>query len=111
MAKNPSANAGDARDVGSDPWVGKIPCGRAWQPTPVFLPREPHGQRGLAGYSRAQLKLLGTHAHTHTCTQTGSKLQLRGNANKVKYQTFPCRTFHSSHTVSVFYFLILPCFT
>ena len=33
------------------PWVGKIPWRRAWQPTPVFLPGESHGQRGLAGYS------------------------------------------------------------
>ena len=23
-----------------NPWVGKIPWGRAWQPTPVFLPGE-----------------------------------------------------------------------
>ena len=28
-----------------DPWVGKIPWRRAWQPTLVFLPRESHGQR------------------------------------------------------------------
>ena len=34
-----------------DPWVGKIPWRRAWQPTPVFLPGESHGQRSLAGYS------------------------------------------------------------
>ena len=34
----------------SDPWVRKIPWGKTWQPTPVFLPREPHGQRSLAGY-------------------------------------------------------------
>ena len=34
-----------------DPWVGKIPWRRVWQPTPVFLPREHHGQRSLAGYS------------------------------------------------------------
>ena len=34
-----------------DPWVGKTPWGRAWQPTPVFLPGEAHGQRGLLGYS------------------------------------------------------------
>ena len=27
------------------PWVRKIPWGRAWQPTPVFLPGESHGQR------------------------------------------------------------------
>ena len=33
------------------PWVGKIPWRRAWQPTPVFLPGEPHGQRSMAGYS------------------------------------------------------------
>ena len=34
-----------------DPWVGKIPWRRAWQPTPVFLPGESRGQRTLAGYS------------------------------------------------------------
>ena len=37
-------------------WVGKIPWRRAWQPTPVFLPGEPHGQRSLAGYSQQGLK-------------------------------------------------------
>ena len=37
---------------GLDPsWVGKIPWRRTWQPTPVFLPGESHGQRSLAGYS------------------------------------------------------------
>ena len=33
------------------PWVGKIPWRRAWQPIPVFLPEESHGQRSLVGYS------------------------------------------------------------
>ena len=28
-----------------------IPWRRAWQPTPVFLPGESHGQRSLVGYS------------------------------------------------------------
>ena len=37
--------------LGSDTWVGKIPWRRAWQPNPVFLPMESHGQRSLAGYS------------------------------------------------------------
>ena len=32
-------------------WVGKIPGRRAWQPTPVFLPGEFHGQSSLEGYS------------------------------------------------------------
>ena len=34
-----------------DPWVGKIPWRRKWQPTPAFLPGEFQGQRSLAGYS------------------------------------------------------------
>ena len=34
-----------------DPWVGKIFWRWAWQPTPVFLPGESHGQRNLASYS------------------------------------------------------------
>ena len=34
--KNPPAR----ERLGSEPWVGKIPWGRAWQPTPVFLPGE-----------------------------------------------------------------------
>ena len=33
------------------PWVGMISWRRKWQPTPVFLPEEFHGQRSLAGYS------------------------------------------------------------
>ena len=39
------------RRYGFDPWVGKIPSKRQLQPTPVFLSREVHGQRNLAGYS------------------------------------------------------------
>ena len=38
-------------DVGSTPWVRKIPWRRAWQSAPVFLPGESHGQRSLVGYS------------------------------------------------------------
>ena len=33
------------------PWVGKIPWRSEWLSTPVFLPGESYGQRGLAGYS------------------------------------------------------------
>ena len=38
------------RRPGFDPWVRKIPWRRKWQPTPVFLPGKPHGQRSLASY-------------------------------------------------------------
>ena len=34
-----------------NPWVRKIPWRKKWQPTPVFLPGEFHGQRSLVGYS------------------------------------------------------------
>ena len=39
------------RRPGFDPWVSKIPWRREWQPTPVFLPGESHGQKSLVGYS------------------------------------------------------------
>ena len=34
-----------------NPWVGKIPWRRKWQPTPVLLPGKFHGLRSLVGYS------------------------------------------------------------
>ena len=63
--------------------IGKIPCRREWQPTPVLLPREFHGHRNLAGYSPwgckesdmteqltytrpLSLSLSLSHTHTHT---------------------------------------------
>ena len=49
------------------PWVGKISRSRAWQPTPVFMPGESHGQQPDRLYvvhrvpkSPTQLKRLGT---------------------------------------------------
>ena len=39
------------RSSGFDPWVGKIPWRRTWQPPPVFLPGESPGRRSLAGCS------------------------------------------------------------
>ena len=46
-----------------DPWVGKIPWRRKWQPTPVFLPGESHGQRSLVGYSPWGYKESDTTEH------------------------------------------------
>ena len=39
-----------SRRPGFDPWVGKMPWRRKWQPTLLFLPGESHRQRSLAGY-------------------------------------------------------------
>ena len=49
VVKNLPANAGDVRGMSLIPGWGRSRR-RAWQPTPVFLPGESHGQRSLAGY-------------------------------------------------------------
>ena len=51
VVKNLPANAGDARNVGLIPGLGRFSCSRKWQPLPVFLPGKSHGQRSLEGYS------------------------------------------------------------
>ena len=46
------------------------PLEEAWQPTPVFLPGESHGQRSSAGYSPWGRKRTGhacAHVHAGTC--------------------------------------------
>ena len=54
------------RRHGFDPWVGKIPWRRKWQPTPVFLVGESQGQRSLVGYSAWSHKELDRAEHGHT---------------------------------------------
>ena len=46
-----SQNLSAMQETQVDSWIGKIPWRRKWQPTPVFLAGESHGQRSLAGYS------------------------------------------------------------
>ena len=61
------ANTGDIRDTTSIPgW--EDPLGKAWQPTPAFLPGKSQAQRSLAGYSPwshkelAMTEVLSMHA-------------------------------------------------
>ena len=54
--KESARNAGDLGSI----LVGKIPWSRKWQPTPVFLPGEFHGQSSLVGYNPWGLKELDT---------------------------------------------------
>ena len=70
MVKNLPANVGDARDM-VDPWVGKIPWRRAWQPTPVFWPGESHGQRSQVCYSPRGHKELDTSEATFAHSTLG----------------------------------------
>ena len=49
--------------------VRKIPWRREWQPTPVFLPGESHGQRSMVGYTswgHRESDMTEQHTHTHT---------------------------------------------
>ena len=54
-----------------DPWVGKIPWRRKWQPTPVLLPGKFHGWRSLVGYSPQGHKELDTTEWLHLMTHHG----------------------------------------
>ena len=76
------------RRGGFDPWVGRMPRRRAWQPVQVFLPGESHGQRSLVGYSpQGRLEsdptevTVWTHAEylekvQHSGWQTGTRRNL-----------------------------------
>ena len=56
------AFACNAGRPGFNPWVRKIPWGREWQPTPVFLPGESHGQATVHGVAKSQTR---PHFHFH----------------------------------------------
>ena len=61
---------------GFNPWVGKIPWRRNWQPTPVLLPRKFQGWRSLVGYSPWGHKELDTTEQLHwfvTSSQPGPR--------------------------------------
>ena len=51
-------------------WVRKIPWGRKWQPTAVFLPGKTHGKRSLVGYSPGGCKESDMTECTHTRMHT-----------------------------------------
>ena len=51
VVKDPLAICRRRKRHGFDPWARKMPWRRAWQPPPVSLPGESHGQESLAGCS------------------------------------------------------------
>ena len=65
-----------------DPWVGKIPWGRKWQPTPVFLPENPMDRRAWRATvhkvtkSQTWLKQLSMHLLKHTKICCLSEIQI-----------------------------------
>ena len=65
VGKNPPANAGDARDMGSIPGSGRPSGGGNGNPLQYSCLENPHGQRSLAGYSPEVSKSQSACAHTH----------------------------------------------
>ena len=59
MVTNLLANAGDMRDAGSIPGLGRSLGEKAGQPTPVFVPGEFRGQRSLRGFQYIELQRVG----------------------------------------------------
>ena len=67
--KKPGCQSKRYNRRGSNPWVRKTPWRREWQPTPVFLFAEPHGQRSLVGYGpqgRTESDRTETTQHTRS---------------------------------------------
>ena len=52
VVKNTPAQRKRRKRCRFDPWGGKIPWRRKWQPTPVFFPRKSYGQGTLATVHR-----------------------------------------------------------
>ena len=75
--KEPACQCKGWKRCGFDPWVGKIPWRRTWQPTSICLPGESYRQRSLAGYSPwGHRESDRTEATWHTSTHTEADLIL-----------------------------------
>ena len=95
-------SAHNSGDLGLDPWVRKIPWRRERLPTPVFLPGEFHGQRGLVGNSPGGWKESDTtkqltlffHCLSDTALWKWMKGVWIGNWGSVRWpqQGFRCET-------------------
>ena len=63
--KEPACQCRRSKRCGFSSWVGKIPWRVKWQPSPVFLPGESHGERSLAGCSPWGHREWGTTEHAY----------------------------------------------
>ena len=66
-----------------NPWVGKIPWRRKWQPTPVFFPGISHGWQSLAGSSPKCCRELDKVEHAHAPLTHGSEFQNRSHRSNM----------------------------
>ena len=75
-------------DSGLIPGSGRFPWRNEWQPTPVFLPGEFHGQRNLAGLSPRGCKELDTNERLTLSLSTWSQLMCAVTTSHIPYFSF-----------------------
>ena len=80
--KEPACQCKSHRSCGFDPWVGKIPWSRKWQPTPVFLPGESPRTEEPGGLQSKGLKRGGHDWATE-------HMQNNSNSNKITFLSRP----------------------
>ena len=94
---------------GFDLWDRKIPWRRKWQPTPVFLPGKPHGQRSLASYSPWGRKESDTTEALSTPMNCVWRLQIGAWVGEGKGGSFWCFFFFIFLLSSVIKLITLCC--
>ena len=100
-----------------DSCIWKIPQRKEWQPTPVFLPGEFHGQRSLVGYSSwgyKESKLTKRLLHTRILQCRYWKLRRRDRLllqinliSIIHFSTHPIKTY----LLRLGAFIYLSCFS
>ena len=84
-------------DPGLIPRWRRFPWRREWQPTPVFLPGEFHGQKNLEGYSPSD------HKESHiTEWLTHTRILSRLNQRKSTVRSIPAKTYYKPKTEEIF---------
>ena len=69
VVKEPICQCRRHKRCGFNPWVGKIPWKREWQPTPVFLPGESPWTEELGGLLSMGSHRLGLSKSKYSCTK------------------------------------------
>ena len=92
MVKKSACQCRRCKRCGFDPWVGKIPWRRKWQPTQVFLPRKFHGQRSLVGVHAVAKSWTWLSTHSHALYQINPDIFHRTRASYPKIYMGPWKT-------------------
>ena len=98
--KEPICQYRRLRKLRFNPWVRKISWNRTWQPAPVFLPVEFHGQRSLVGYGQTWLMGLSTSSRDYFIR---SRIDLSQISLKIPLPLTPCAS-GSNRRISFFFF-------